>query len=260
METMPTWLTGLGILTLSFVLGLGGLALTHPARRRALKLEHNDVNGQFFAAVAVVYAVLLAFVVFAVWERFSSASQSVTNEAAALVATYREAQALPEPMRTDATDALRRYARSIQTEWRTHGTVAPHSTPDPLNAVWNAYRAGFAAEGGAAGANVGVNPAQQLEHLEQARHMRHLASEDTLPDVFWWVLLGGGVTVVVASYFFCIESIRLHAGMTGMLSLMVGALLFLILSLNFPFTGQVHVGPEPLEHAIYQFDALDRQG
>ena len=45
-----------------------------PSKKRK---EHNDVAGFIFAAVAVLYAVLLAFVVIVGWESLASGKDSV---------------------------------------------------------------------------------------------------------------------------------------------------------------------------------------
>ena len=43
--------------------------------------KNNEIAGFKFATVGVIYAVLLAFVVIAVWEKFSDAQNAVTDEA-----------------------------------------------------------------------------------------------------------------------------------------------------------------------------------
>lgn len=54
---------------------------------------------------------LLAFVVFSAWQRFSESAHSVTDEAAATVVAYRDTRELPEPLRSEAQAALRSYVQ-----------------------------------------------------------------------------------------------------------------------------------------------------
>src|SRR5829696_4291482 len=63
------------------LVALVGFELVHrlvPARSRQ---KHNDVAGFIYAALGVIYAVLLALVVIAVWEEYQAASETVEEEA-----------------------------------------------------------------------------------------------------------------------------------------------------------------------------------
>lgn len=254
MDSVSIWLVGALFVVVSTAVGLLGLELLGPFIRARIKVEHNDVSGSFATRMGTVYAVLLAFVVLAVWQRYSAADASVNAEAAALVSAYRAAQNLPQPMRTDATGALRAYATRLPEEWVSHGLVTPHVTPDPLNPVWTALRDARDVPG----SNVSSATETAFQQLEVQRHVRHLASERTLPNVFWWVLIAGGLGSILISYLLAFQPMWLHRVLTGMLSLMIGSVLFLIFALNSPFVGQVHVSSDPITHALLQFDALDR--
>ncbi len=67
---LPVWLSGLILVGVPTLLAVGAQVLL----RRRLGLErlrsNNEVAGFKFAAVGVLYAVLLAFAVIVVWERF----------------------------------------------------------------------------------------------------------------------------------------------------------------------------------------------
>ena len=50
--------------------------------------QHNDVAGFIYAALGVIYAVLLALVVIAVWEEFDAAKDTVEQEANAVAEIF----------------------------------------------------------------------------------------------------------------------------------------------------------------------------
>ena len=50
--------------------------------------KNNEIAGFKFATVGVIYAVLLAFTVIAVWEKFSDAQNAVADEAGAMAALH----------------------------------------------------------------------------------------------------------------------------------------------------------------------------
>jgi hypothetical protein len=164
---------------------------------------------------------------------------------------------LPQPQQKPAQDALRRYVQSAMvTEWNVHGTIGPHTAADDLNPVWAAFRGAKPTD--AADVAAVQNAFDKLYELERTRHQLHLAREGTLPSVFWLILLAGGIVTVAFSYFLVMENARVHAISSAVLAAVLAALLFLIVALNFPFTGTVHVSNQPLEHALLMFNEIDR--
>jgi hypothetical protein len=240
----------------SVVLAVAGLAFLR--RRSPASHQNNDFIGLIFAQVALLYSVLLAFVVFSAWQRFTDSARSVTDEAAAVVVAYRDTQIFPEPIRSEAQAAFRSYVNEVMdNEWASHGTVRPHRARDALNPVWNVYRRYQPTEAQAQSDFSGAQ--DRLHDLEVQRHLRHLAGEASLPNVFWWLLVGGGVVTIAMSYLFSVERRRVHVLQVGLLTGFIASVLSLILALNFPFTGDVHVSRGPFKHALLNFDALDIQ-
>ncbi|MGH9265069.1 MAG: DUF4239 domain-containing protein [Acidimicrobiales bacterium] len=245
-----------GLISGSVGLAVGGLLLVRRVRQGHPR--HNDFIGLIFAQIALLYSVLLAFMVFSVWQRFTDSGRSVTDEAAAVVVAYRDTQNLPEPLRSEAQAAFRAYVQEVMdNEWESHGTVRPHQSRDALNPLWNSYRKYQPTEAldqseldGALG---------RLHDLERQRHLRHLAGEASLPGVFWWLLLGGGIVTVSMTFLFGVERRSVHVLQVGLLSAAIGSVLSLIFALNFPFTGDVHVSRGPFQHALFNFDAIDLQ-
>ena len=97
---------------------VAGLALVQrlvpPERRK----EQNDFAGFIFAVLGVAYAVLLAFVVIAVWQDYETAKTNVDSEAHELAGVYFLASRLPEPDRTRIQDLVRTYVRVVvEQEW-----------------------------------------------------------------------------------------------------------------------------------------------
>ena len=89
--------------------------------------------GYIYSGLAVLYAVLLAFVVVIVWQQFNTTDIRVHKEADEL-APFRAAQALPIPVQRAMLDAVRSYARAvIEEEWSDMAQGTENST------AWQAY-------------------------------------------------------------------------------------------------------------------------
>jgi hypothetical protein len=258
LDTIPLFFSGTIVIGGSILVSLAGLyAFHHVSYLRGLAGEH-EVAGYLYAVVGLVYGILMAFVVFAVWERYASVDGAVTAEAADLVTVFRDTQFFPAHLRPTAQADLVAYAHHVmETEWPTHGELLTHKTPDPLNPLWKIFSEVRPQTGWqiAQAQNTGAH----IYTLENQRHLRHLSGEATLPAIFWLVLILGGAFTVGFSYFFHIEQFLVQASMTAVLAGLIGSVLFLIVCLNDPFTGQVHVSKYPFAHALLQFEALNNQ-
>jgi len=80
---LPLWVAAILLVVLPTIAAMCGPVLM----RRRIGLErltsNNEIAGFKFAAVGVIYAVLLAFAVFVVWGKFNDAETAVVQEAGA---------------------------------------------------------------------------------------------------------------------------------------------------------------------------------
>ena len=109
-----------GVLVIGAVclVALAGLELVQRLVPADSRSPHNDVAGFIYAALGVIYAVLLALVVIAVWEEYNAASETVEQEANALAEIFWLAHRLPEPEGVELQELARGYAEEVvHTEW-----------------------------------------------------------------------------------------------------------------------------------------------
>src|ERR1043165_4929401 len=89
LTTQSVWFSAFLLLVPPTLLAMAGPVII----RRFVKIEqlkvNNEVAGFKFATVGVLYAVLLAFVVVVVWEKYTQADADVAHEAAAAATVYR---------------------------------------------------------------------------------------------------------------------------------------------------------------------------
>src|SRR5438067_10721186 len=75
--------------------------------------EHTDVAGFIFAGVAVLYAVMLAFVVIVGWENLGSARATTYSEADQLANVYWLSRHLPPPQGPAIAGLTVAYAHTV---------------------------------------------------------------------------------------------------------------------------------------------------
>jgi hypothetical protein len=253
LENVPTVWLGIGMVVVAVALSL--LALT--VVRRSVELSrlqtNHEVAGFIIAIVGIVYAVLLGFVVVIVWEQFGTTDKVVGGEAAAVGNLYRDGVALGhqgDPLRA----AVRQYADSVvNVEWVAmdeHQTESPR-TNTAVNGLWHAVR-GLRARSATAGDFV-TNAVTDVSTVTEDRRTRILDSGSEIPPSLWGVLIAGAVISISFTFFFGLDSFASHALMVSALAAVIALSLFVILTLNLPFTGGVALKPDALRAVIAQF-------
>ena len=98
------------------------------------------------------------------------------------------------------------------------------------------------------------NEVQAVRDLGDARRDRLLEANQGLPALLWAVLLIGGVIVVGFTYLFGLRSTAVHTLMVTALALTIGLVLFTIAALDFPFRGDIRVGPDAFHSLLQRID------
>lgn len=252
--------TPIAILAIIFVVVPTTLAMIGPALlRRRFHLENiktnNEVAGFKFATVGVLYAVMLAFAVIVVWERFSDAEKSVAQEAGALATVFRLAKGFGAPSDDRLKTALSEYTKAaIELDWPAmeKGKGSPQ-TRAKLDAIYAALLAANPVD--QRGAALMYETLRQLDEITEARRVRLVLAAGAVPGVLWIVLIGGAVLTVGFTLFFGTLNLRAQMAMTGALALLTFSGLFIIVAIDHPFTGSVKVQPEALEAILAAFSS-----
>jgi len=252
LASLPLWLSGFLIVIVPTALAMTGPILVR--RRWALErlTTNNEIAGFKFATVGVIYAVLLAFAIIIAWERFADAESAVVQESGASATLYR-LLAGPDPDATATRAALTHYLElAIASDWPQ--MQGEKESGDVTGALTQLYAAAVkVAQNADRQPAVLVEMFRQLDSLTQARRARlHLAS-GIVPGMLWFVLVCGGCLTVAFTFFFGTRNLRAQVLMTGTLAVIVFMGLFVIVSINHPFTGPVHISPEPIEGILADF-------
>jgi Na+/melibiose symporter-like transporter len=213
---------------------------------------NNEIAGFKFATVGVIYAVLLAFAVIAVWEKFSEAEEMVTKEAGAAATLYRLA-AGSEPEAAGAKAALNNYLRlAIDRDWP--AMAKEKESRDVTRALDGLYAAILRLPETEVRKSAALaEMLKQLDEMTESRRTRlHLAT-GIVPTMLWVVLCCGAVMTIGFTFFFGTKNLGAQITMTGILAVIVFMGLLVIVSFDHPFTGPVHVDAAPLQIVLDDF-------
>jgi hypothetical protein len=140
LTTLPLWLSAIILIVPTTLLAMAGPVIV----RRYIKVDqlrtNNEVAGFKFATVGGLYAVLLAFAVVVVWEKFNQAESEVAKEAGAAATVFRLSQGVDPERGAAIREATRYYLTSaIAIDWPAMESGTQSSaTTEALNEIYNA--------------------------------------------------------------------------------------------------------------------------
>jgi hypothetical protein len=217
---------------------------------------HNEVSGFVYAVIGVIYAIILGFAVITVWEHYNEAKSDAHAEANAVANIYRIASGLPEPSRGEIQDASLAYVSTVaEKEWAAmdDGTAPVQQAVDDINTLWSSFDSvALTTSAEEALYAEGLN---QLSELSSLRRERLEDNDAALLGIMWGVVVGGAILTVLFPCLFGVESRLVHSLIIGTLAASIGLLLLLTYDLNYPFNGDVAIGPGAFERVLEQFSA-----
>jgi hypothetical protein len=253
LSSLPVWLLIAVIVAVPTALAMGAQALIHDRVGVAKLARNNEIAGFKFATVGVIYAVLLAFTVIVVWEKFNDAQSAVADEAGATAALFRYAQG-NEPEAVAMRTALTNYLKAaIEDDWP--AMARETESQATVHALDSLYATAIALErSGSRGTADMAEVFRQLDNVTAARRIRLHLAMGLVPNVIWIVLFMGALLTVGFTLFFGSQNLLAQVSMTGVLSVLVTMGLVVIISIDHPFTGPVYIHPDALELVLADYE------
>jgi hypothetical protein len=252
LNSAPIWLVILGVVAALELYSVGLMLLSRKKLGPDRLKPNNEVAGFKFSVIGVLYAVLLAFVVIAVWQNYNNTEIAVRNEAKAVGDLTQLSYALPEPEGSAIRTSLADYANEVrQSEWATMATGLPSKTTG--DALAHLTQAIF---------DLHADQIRDLALFQQSLHLlaaiqdnrneRLDSANGSVPPILWFVLIAGAIITLGYPAFFGTTNLVAQILMTATLAALVALTLLLALLLDFPFTGQVSVSSGAFDEALQQ--------
>ncbi len=215
---------------------------------------NNEAAGQVFTIVGGLHAVLVAFVLIALFDGVTQAGDAAYREADGLVAATWASDALSKETGNEVRELSREYAETvINDEWPgmvagTEFESAGWSQLDQLRQVvaeapatdeWQVERK--------------TEAANQLWQVYEARQERLDAAGGGVSSVVWFVLVAGSAMAILLPLLFGGPRIRTHVLIVATLAATITLLLYATYQLQNPFGGGAEVSPDAFEAAVERF-------
>jgi hypothetical protein len=228
---------------LSIGLAEAGLVVIRSICPREILAESNGQVGDYLQTLGSVYAVLLAFVVFVVWQQFNDARSYVEREANELVDLFRCARGLPRAPRERIQARLSTYVDGVlEHEWdamECGDSSAFDELSSMLDHLWDDLHE-FEPTTECVKA-IHAEMLTRFNDLSDGRTNRLTSALLKIPLAMKFLLYVGAVVLTGSMWLFSIERFWLHAILTGSLAGALSHVLFVIHDLDDCFSGDWQV-------------------
>jgi hypothetical protein len=241
---MPPWL--LFVLINALFVGFSVLLLyiTRRCYHFQKRKGHNDVTASIFNKAGTVYGIILAFVVVILWQEYNKSMDLATKEGTEALELFQDLSLYPDQRQAaGALKSLVYFAQLVvKDEYPAMATL--QTSPSTERALVQLRKE-----------LLQINPQNQqeqvlyakllrdLENLAKLRQARLADMESSLPGIFWGALLVGVVITMMFSIVFGAENSRYHSLLASMLAVILATTFFLIIELDYPFTGELSAKP-----------------
>jgi hypothetical protein len=211
--------------------------------KRARLPFKNDTSGIIFGAISLLYSLLVAFVILAVWEDYEDLNRTVDNEINQLSSLVVHGQGMSDPLRRTIDQTVMHYGDYVASkEWNPHEYTEIYGTsaiPALREMLLKHNPANIAEERMFAILDENLSEVSMLRR-ERLGHLR-----SHVPQLIWLILSSGSALMMVFAFFLHVESEKLKRIYLSLLSALVAMSLFIVLMLDHPFNGSTKVSSKP---------------
>jgi len=240
------FMSGVSVLVMWF-----GIIFIKPFLRLLFRnqTDTNSVVGNTLSSYSVFYGLLLGLISVATYQNFSNLSDNISHEASIVAVLYRDFSAYEAPAREELQSSLKDYVRTtIDEDWpiQQKGSV-PSGGSDKVTALFKKLTS--------------YEPQRMSQQILHAQTLREFGSlievrrtrlaniTGGIPGALWYVVLMGAAFNILLFWMFDMRFL-VHMLLGGIVAFFLGVMIFIIVSLDSPFRGEVSVGPDPFT-AIY---------
>lgn len=210
--------------------------------------RHNEVAGFIYAVIGVIYAVLLAFTTILVWEDYQEAERFVEKECSTLLQIFdlsmnsNSNHNLMQEKISDYVDEV------IERDWKAFSENKDLSIMPSEKAYRSLRNMIYLQAKDSSFDDFHFQEFVKLSNqLGEDRSMRLNSTKLSIKPFIWYVIIIGGILIVIYGMLFSTENLWSQILMMSVLSLTITLVIELIFSLNHPYRGIIFISTENFE-------------
>jgi hypothetical protein len=220
------------------------------------QLEANtDLSASVYQVLGTVYAILLTFTLWGVWQKFNDANKSVQQEAYALMDLVHNVEASSEWKNINVRAAALAYAQNVVAkEWKMFGKMSAKSInlnekKHPITSELVKEVQSISPKDDREIAIFSLTLSLLMAWLD-ARRTRILIARGNSAKALWPLLISGALVLFAFHGLFVAKTLGIWISLLFGFSLVIGLTFYLIFALDSPFEGSLSIDSEPFELVI----------
>lgn len=249
---LDTWwyFRAFAIFVLFNFVAVGSVLLFHKKKWHVDPTQFRHYTSLIFQICGIIYALFLSFIVWDVWERFYDVKRTIQNESKYLVDLSRDATVFDPEMEDPLQEKIKEYlAHAINNEWPKMEQPGALLDGDRMvHEIWQLY---YTYTPVTEKERIWYSESiERLNAFTNARLTRIFNNTSSVGPLRWTLLLLGGLFLTSIPCFFKIDFLFFKLLLVLFLANIIAFLLFMIFSLDHPFTGYVEIDPSPFHYAL----------
>lgn len=219
------------------LLALAGIFVARKLIAPHHRNPHHEIAHALLGPMATVFGILGAFIVATTWREYCDTKLNLNEECNALRSLYFNARAFTPKTCTTIQNLCRRYRHALlEKEWKIiqkkKDDCEGNTIIASLSDLYLAYPLTTEKERIYFGMSV-----EKLDKLKAYRGQRIEDSFTGLLPLLWILFLLGGSALVAVSLLMISSPSKTHAAVVVLLAMVIGVMIFAIISLDYPFIG-----------------------
>jgi len=250
-----TALSGLAVMLVSIAVTSTVVLLWRTLDVQDALREDLDIISHVYPIVGLVYGVFLGFTIVITWTGFQDAEASVADEVTHLSELWRDSGPFPDSVRLGVRRDILGYVDEVlASDWASLAATGRHSSAATAayEEIWDVYyqfQPETASQSGFYTASL-----HELNEFGRARRARSLEAQARVHPLVRMFLFGGGAMTVLFALLIPAKSRLIQAAVTSVMSGLIFFSIFLALSLQMPFSGDVSIRPTAFEEIHDSFE------
>jgi hypothetical protein len=249
---IPTWQLGLILAAFFAIVTAAGTIAFRPIVKKYIHGagKANDLVGILISCYSVFYGLLLGLIAVAAFGSYTTSDDNVNKEAGLLGSLYQMAAQFPEPTASTLKTEVRTYLKyEIETHWpRQKKGVTAWAGADLIAPMYHTVAAFDAQD-----RKQEVLQAETLKTVKEyaaLRQSRLGAATSGIPPTLYWVVVLGALLNLILIWMFDME-LQIHLVLGVVFSVFISLVVLMIIAMDWPFRGEVSVGPDHLKN-VYE--------
>jgi len=213
--------------------------------------SHNEVTGFFFTTIASFYALLLGFIIFGVWGQLNDAKNNMSMEGSSALGLYRDIKFYPDTLESKQlmNEFLDFVSKVINEEIPDMEKMKINqNTSGSFNNVF--YKMEHLNPKNTFQIQLVSEMYNHLNQLSTYRGLRTASIDSEIPPPMWLPIILGALITIVCAVLVDIENKKVHIVLTSLLSVYIAMFLFIIVTLDHPFTGSLRINPKSYNEVL----------